>query len=115
MAQKHSTPIRGLMTTQRSPLFQRRFGRLFRSLPPATFGRTGKENGDNIAELGAAMSASFDPPKLFGDNHSVLGPDGETDQKGERKTASASGLQAEGSVNYALGKGSIRTRVDARR
>lgn len=80
MAQKHSTPIRGLMTTQRSPLFQRRFGRLFRSLPPATFGRTGKENGD-IAELGAAMSASFDPPKLFGDNHSVLGPEGKLTKK----------------------------------
>jgi len=62
MAQRHSTPIRGLMATQRSPLFQGRFGRLFRSLSPATFGRTDKENEDNLAKLGAAMSASFDPP-----------------------------------------------------
>ena len=40
MAQRHSTPIRGLMSTKNSPIFQGRFGRLFRSLPPATFGAT---------------------------------------------------------------------------
>jgi len=62
MAQRHSTPIRGLTATKRSPMFQGRFGRLFRSLPPATFGRTDKENEDNLAKLGQAMSASFDPP-----------------------------------------------------
>ena len=62
MAQRHSTPIRGLTATKRSPMFQGRFGRLFRSLPPATFGRTDKENQDNLAKLGHAMSASFDPP-----------------------------------------------------
>ncbi len=62
MAQRHSTPIRGLTATKRSPMFQGRFGRLFRSLPPATFGRTDKENEDNLAKLGHAMSASFDPP-----------------------------------------------------
>jgi len=43
-------------------MFQGRFGRLFRSLPPATFGRTDKENEDNLAKLGQAMSAPFDPP-----------------------------------------------------
>ena len=62
MAQKHSTPIRGLMTTGNSPLFQGRFGRLFRSLSPAKFGSTEAENLQNLAELGARMSASFDPP-----------------------------------------------------
>jgi len=62
MAQKHSTPIRGLLSTGNSPLFQGRFGRLFRSLSPAKFGSTEAENLQNLAELGARMSASFDPP-----------------------------------------------------
>ena len=62
MAQRHSTPIRGLMSTRNSPVFQGRFGRLFRSLPPATFGSTEAENLQNLALLGAKMSATFDPP-----------------------------------------------------
>src|SRR4029079_11347146 len=43
--------------------FQGRFGRMFRSLPPATFGHTESENENNLKLLGAAMSASFDPVK----------------------------------------------------
>jgi hypothetical protein len=62
MAQRHSTPIRGLTGTKNSPLFQGRFGRLFRSLPPAQFGRNEKENITNLAALGVKMSAGFDPP-----------------------------------------------------
>jgi hypothetical protein len=62
MAQRHSTPIRGLMSTKNSPLFQGRFGRLFRSLPPAQFGRNEAENLANLKKLGEAMSATFDPP-----------------------------------------------------
>jgi hypothetical protein len=62
MAQRHSTPIRGLVSTKRSPLFQGRFGRLFRSLPPATFGSTDAENLANLTLLGQKMSADFDPP-----------------------------------------------------
>jgi hypothetical protein len=62
MAQRHSTPIRGLIGTSRSPLFQGRFGRMFRSLHAAQFGRNEKENLDNLAKLGASMSAGFDPP-----------------------------------------------------
>jgi hypothetical protein len=62
MAQRHSTPIRGLMATTHSPLFQGRFGRLFRSLPPAKFGATDTDNLKNLAALGGKMSASFDPP-----------------------------------------------------
>jgi hypothetical protein len=62
MAQRHSTPIRGLMSTKNSPLFQGRFGRLFRSLPPARFGASDAENLENLALLGAKMSAGFDPP-----------------------------------------------------
>src|SRR4051794_20147057 len=37
MSAKHGDPPRGLMSTARSPLFDGKFGRLFRSLPPATF------------------------------------------------------------------------------
>jgi hypothetical protein len=63
MAQRHSTPIRGLTATKSSPLFQGRFGRLFRSLPPAQFGRSEAENITNLTLLGEKMSATFDPPK----------------------------------------------------
>ncbi len=63
MSGKHSQVIRGLMSAKRSPLFQGRFGRMFRSLPPATFGHTESENENNLKLLGAAMSASFDPVK----------------------------------------------------
>jgi hypothetical protein len=63
MSQKHSTPVRGLMSAKSSPMFQGRFGRMFRSLAPATFGSTPNENIANLAKLGVAMSAAFDPPK----------------------------------------------------
>jgi Animal haem peroxidase len=63
MAQRHSTPIRGLTSTKSSPLFQGRFGRLFRSLPAATFGTTEAENIKNLTLLGQKMSAGFDGPK----------------------------------------------------
>jgi Animal haem peroxidase len=36
---------------------------MFRSLPPATFGHTDIENENNLTQLGAAMSASFDEVK----------------------------------------------------
>src|ERR1700694_4706325 len=63
MSGRHSEPVRGLMSTKNSPLFQGRFGRMFRSLPAATFGATEAENLANLAALGARMSADFDPPK----------------------------------------------------
>jgi Animal haem peroxidase len=63
MSSRHGLPLRGLMDTSRSPLFQGRFGRIFRSLPHATFGRTDPENETNLKALAAAMSAGFDPPK----------------------------------------------------
>src|ERR1700676_2084388 len=62
MAQRHSTPIRGLTSTKNSAIFQGRFGRMFRSLPAATFGSTAPENVQNLSALGTAMSAKFDPP-----------------------------------------------------
>ena len=36
----HGKPLRGLMSTPKSPSFQGRFGRMFRSLPAATYGKT---------------------------------------------------------------------------
>ena len=59
----HSRLPRGLMGTVRSPLFQGRFGRLFRGLPAATYGRTENESRTALMELGAVMAATFDPPK----------------------------------------------------
>jgi len=61
MAGKHSEPLRGLDATQ-SPLFQGKFGRLFRNLPAAQFGNGEKENKKNLEELGDKMSADFDKP-----------------------------------------------------
>ena len=63
MSAKHGTPVRGLLATKKSQLFQGRFGRMFRALHPATFGHDDKENVENLAKLGAAMSADFDAPK----------------------------------------------------
>src|SRR5450755_3975221 len=63
MSGRHSFPLRGLMSTKTSPMFQGRFGRMFRSLHPATFGKTVDETFANLAKLGDAMSADFDGPK----------------------------------------------------
>src|ERR1035441_2169563 len=63
MSARHCFPLRGLDSTQKSPLFQGRFGRMFRSVPAARFGKTDDENVANLAALGAAMTSSFDPPK----------------------------------------------------
>ena len=59
----HGKPLRGLMSTAKSPSFQGRFGRMFRSLPPATYGKTDAESRARLMELGKAMTSSFDPPK----------------------------------------------------
>ena len=61
MSAKHADPPRGLMSTARSPLFDGKFGRLFRSLPPAAFGASEAENIANLTKLGAAMSSDADP------------------------------------------------------
>src|SRR5689334_2574363 len=62
MPERHSDPVRGLLDTKRSPLFEGRFGRMFRALRPAF-----RPDDDSLAgifeELGAAMSADFDAPK----------------------------------------------------
>jgi Animal haem peroxidase len=60
---KHSDPIRGLTTAVSSPLFEGRFGRMFRSLPAAIFGSTDRENELHLQKLGHAMSNTPDAPK----------------------------------------------------
>jgi hypothetical protein len=63
MSERHGQPLRGLLSAGRSPLFQGKFGRMFRALRPATFGATDQQNVANLSRLGAAMSAAFDAPK----------------------------------------------------
>ncbi|HXA76311.1 MAG TPA: heme peroxidase family protein [Candidatus Acidoferrales bacterium] len=63
MSGKHGQPLRGLMSTSKSPVFQGLFGRMFRSLRPATFGADDTEIHKNLAKLGHKMSNSFDAPK----------------------------------------------------
>src|SRR5450432_4294162 len=63
MSARHGLPLRGLDSAQRSPLFQGRFGRMFRSLPAARFGKDDTGSLANLDALGAAMTSSFDPPK----------------------------------------------------
>jgi len=59
----HGKPLRGLMSTPKSPNFQGRFGRMFRSLPAASYGSTDAGSRNALMTLGAAMSADFDAPK----------------------------------------------------
>lgn len=63
MSGKHGIPLRGLMSTKSSPLFQGVFGRMFRHLHPAKFGATEAENITNLTALASAMSSGFDAPK----------------------------------------------------
>ena len=63
MSSRHSKPVRGLNSTMTSPMFQGRFGRMFRNLEPATFGSDDDENIANLAALGKAMAAGFEPPR----------------------------------------------------
>src|SRR5579862_6213836 len=60
MSGKHSQPIRGLLSAKKSPLFQGRFGRMFRSLPAAKFGPNSQAV---LTSLGNKMSNDFDAPK----------------------------------------------------
>jgi len=59
----HGKPLRGLMSTASSRLFQGRFGRMFRSLPAATYGKTDADSRAALMTLGAAMVSSFEAPK----------------------------------------------------
>ncbi|HUK89464.1 MAG TPA: peroxidase family protein, partial [Blastocatellia bacterium] len=51
------------MATVASPLFEGRFGRMFRSLPAAKYGKTDSESRAALIALGTAMISDFDAPK----------------------------------------------------
>jgi hypothetical protein len=59
----HGRPLRGLMSTPKSPNYQGRFGRMFRSLPAASYGATDAESRLALMTLGEAMTSEFDAPK----------------------------------------------------
>jgi hypothetical protein len=59
----HGKPLRGLMSTPKSAAFQGRFGRMFRFLPAATYGKSDADSRLALMALGSAMTSSFDPPK----------------------------------------------------
>jgi Animal haem peroxidase len=59
----HGKPLRGLMSTAKSPNFEGRFGRMFRSLPAGTYGRTDNDSRNALMQLGKLMTSSFDAPK----------------------------------------------------
>jgi hypothetical protein len=63
MGARHGKPLRGLMSTKTSPLFQGSFGRMFRSLPAARYGKDDAESQSNLMKLGDLMTSTFDPPR----------------------------------------------------
>jgi Animal haem peroxidase len=59
----HGKPLRGLMQTSASRLFQGRFGRMFRSLPAAKYGQSEADSRAALKALGTAMTSNEDDPK----------------------------------------------------
>jgi len=63
----HGKPLRGLMSTAKSPNFEGRFGRMFRSLPAGTYGKTDNDSRNALLVLGNLIAPSsreaFDAPK----------------------------------------------------
>jgi hypothetical protein len=59
----HGKPLRGLMSTPTSQLFQGRFGRMFRTLAPATYGPNDAASRAALMTLGTAMTSGEDAPK----------------------------------------------------
>ncbi|HYR43564.1 MAG TPA: heme peroxidase family protein [Terriglobia bacterium] len=59
----HGKPLRGLMSTPTSAVFEGRFGRMFRSLPAARYGATEAASRAALMTLGELMTSGFDAPK----------------------------------------------------
>jgi hypothetical protein len=59
----HGVGVRGLTLPRSSPLFEGRFGRIFRALPPADFGSTDEDSITNLNTLGEKMLGPPDGPK----------------------------------------------------
>jgi hypothetical protein len=51
------------MSTAKSPNFEGRFGRMFRSLPAGTYGKTDNDSRNALMQLGKLMTSDFDKPK----------------------------------------------------
>jgi hypothetical protein len=67
----HGKELRGLALTSKSPLFEGKFGRIFRALPAA------KHEIDDLKKLAEAMVADEEPPKTPKEKDE---PDGEENQ-----------------------------------
>ena len=61
MKGQHGKPLRGLMSTKSSRLYQGFFGRMFPHLKAAKFGHNPTETNANLALLADKMSAGSDP------------------------------------------------------
>lgn len=59
----HGRPLRGLMSTAKSPNFEGRFGRMFRSLPAGAYGKNDNDSRNALMTLGTLTTSSFDAPK----------------------------------------------------
>src|SRR6201987_4144362 len=59
----HGRPLRGLMSTAKSPNFEGRFGRMFRSLPAGAYGKNDSDSRNALMTLGTLTTSSFDAPK----------------------------------------------------
>jgi hypothetical protein len=59
----HGATVRGLTLARESKFFGGQFGRMFRSLPPADFGKSDTETEQNLLALGKGMVAAHDDPK----------------------------------------------------
>jgi hypothetical protein len=63
MSERHGKLPRGLMSTKASRLFHGSFGRMFRSLPSARYGKDDDESEANLMKLGELMTSEFEAPK----------------------------------------------------
>jgi hypothetical protein len=64
----HGIGVRGAQLSRSSLLFQGRFGRIFRALPPADYGGDDAASIRHLTKLGEAMLSSADDPKDGPDN-----------------------------------------------
>jgi hypothetical protein len=59
----HGQGVRGIDLSRSSVLFEGRFGRIFRALPPAEFGTSDPKSEENLTQLATKIAADLDCPK----------------------------------------------------
>src|SRR5215472_1906552 len=59
----HGQTVRGIDLSRSSVLFEGRFGRIFRALPPAEFGTSDPKSEENLTQLATKIAADLDCPK----------------------------------------------------